>query len=46
MMAFAACEREEGYGSCDIYFSFLRPDGSWSEAQNAGPAINTGQWES
>ena len=46
LMAFAACEREEGYGSCDIYFSFLRPDGSWSEAQNAGPAINTGQWES
>ncbi len=46
IMAFAACDRGDGYGSCDIYFSIRRPDGFWSEAQNAGPAINTGQWES
>lgn len=46
VMAFAACDRGDGYGSCDIYFSIRRPDGSWSEAQNAGPAINTSQWES
>ncbi len=46
VMAFAACDRGDGYGSCDIYFSVRRPDGSWSEAQNAGPAINTTQWES
>lgn len=46
VMAFAACDRDGGYGSCDIYFSIRRPDGSWSEAQNAGPAINTTQWES
>lgn len=46
VMAFAACERGDGYGSCDIYFSIRRADGTWSEAQNAGPAINTTQWES
>ena len=43
---FAACEREGGFGSCDIYASFLQKDGSWSEAVNLGPAINTPMWES
>jgi outer membrane protein OmpA-like peptidoglycan-associated protein len=33
--------REGGYGGADIYVSFLRPDGSWSEAQNLGASINT-----
>lgn len=43
---FAGCERPDGLGSCDIYVSFLRPDGSWTKAMNLGPAINTGLWES
>lgn len=46
VMAFAACDRGDGYGSCDIYFSMQRQDGTWTEAQNAGPEINTTQWES
>lgn len=33
--------RDGGYGGADIYVSFLRPDGSWSEAQNMGAKINT-----
>lgn len=33
--------REGGYGGADIYVSFLRPDGSWSEAQNLGAEINS-----
>ena len=33
--------RDGGYGGADIYVSFLRPDGSWSEAQNLGAGINS-----
>ena len=33
--------RDGGYGGADIYASFLRSDGSWSEAQNLGAGINT-----
>lgn len=43
---FAACDRPDGRGSCDIYASFLEKDGQWSKALNLGPAINTGLWES
>ena len=43
---FAACDRPDGRGSCDIYASFLEPNGQWSNALNLGPAINTGLWES
>lgn len=43
---FAACERQDGFGSCDIFASFKQPDGSWGKAANLGPQINTGLWES
>jgi len=43
-MVFAGCEREDGFGSCDIYLSELTPFG-WSQGKNMGPAINTPQWE-
>ncbi|CAI8271920.1 MAG: Outer membrane porin F [Owenweeksia sp. TMED14] len=43
-MSLAACGREDGYGSCDIYLSFNSKRG-WSDAQNIGSAINTSQWE-
>ncbi len=33
--------REGGYGGADIWVSYLRPDGSWSEALNLGSEINT-----
>ena len=33
--------RTKGYGGLDIYISEKRPDGSFSEAKNAGPAINS-----
>lgn len=42
---FTGCNREGGYGSCDIYFSYLDKNG-WTEPQNIGPAINTKGWES
>ena len=44
-MYFTACERPEGLGRCDIYFSSW--DGiRWSEPANIGKPVNTIYWES
>jgi hypothetical protein len=44
-MYFTACERTDGLGKCDIYFSSF--DGkSWSLPVNIGPPVNTRAWES
>jgi len=44
-MFFAACNRSDGLGSCDIYMSRKTAKG-WSEPVNPGPPLNTGAWES
>ena len=44
-LVFTGCNRRDGFGSCDIYISFLTPKG-WSEAMNLGGAINSDQWDS
>lgn len=44
-LLFAACHREDSYGSCDIYLSRKR-GGKWGRAVNLGPVINTVHWES
>lgn len=45
IMFFTACNREDGFGSCDIYFSrFI--NGRWSEPRNAGQPLNSAAWES
>ena len=38
--------REDGYGQADIYISFKQKDGSWGQAMNMGPQINTENQES
>ena len=44
-MFFTACDRPEGYGRCDIYYSFF--DGKiWSDPTNINAPINTSGWES
>ncbi|MCA1742217.1 MAG: tetratricopeptide repeat protein, partial [Bacteroidales bacterium] len=44
-MYFAACDRNDGYGRCDIYYSFH--DGTrWSPGSNVGAPVNTVYWES
>jgi len=44
IMFFTACNRPDGFGSCDIYFSrFL--NGKWTEPRNAGEPLNTSSWE-
>jgi outer membrane protein OmpA-like peptidoglycan-associated protein/tetratricopeptide (TPR) repeat protein len=44
-LVFTACNRKDGFGSCDLYISYLTNSG-WSEALNLGNRINTDQWES
>ncbi|NVK28710.1 MAG: PD40 domain-containing protein [Flavobacteriia bacterium] len=43
---YTGCDREGGFGSCDIYISFREEDGTYSEGRNLGEAINTRYWES
>ena len=44
-LVFTACNRRDGFGSCDIYISYLTDKG-WSEAVNLGGRINSEFWES
>jgi outer membrane protein OmpA-like peptidoglycan-associated protein/tetratricopeptide (TPR) repeat protein len=44
-LVFTGCNRTDGFGSCDIYISYLTENG-WSQAINLGQRINTDQWES
>lgn len=44
-MYFTACDRNDGQGRCDIYFSTY--DGNrWSPGANLGQPVNTAYWES
>lgn len=38
-------EREEGFGSTDLYISFRAEDGSWGKAINMGAAVNSDKGE-
>lgn len=44
ILFFTACNREYGFGSCDIYFSRFVNE-KWSNPQNAGSPLNTNYWE-
>lgn len=44
-MVFTACNRMDGYGKCDIYYSRKAGD-KWTQPKNIGPPINTAHWES
>jgi outer membrane protein OmpA-like peptidoglycan-associated protein/tetratricopeptide (TPR) repeat protein len=43
-LVFSGCSRPDGFGSCDIYISYLAEQG-WSEAINLGGTINSDQWD-
>ena len=43
-LLFTACNRSDGYGSCDIYYS-RRVNGKWSTPKNAGSPLNSKFWE-
>ncbi|MBL7699684.1 MAG: OmpA family protein [Chitinophagaceae bacterium] len=44
-LIFTGCNFPEGYGSCDLYISYLTPQG-WSAPENLGSNINTESWDS
>lgn len=44
-LIFTGCNFPEGHGSCDLYISYLTPEG-WSTPENMGDSINTDAWES
>ncbi|MEO6949219.1 MAG: OmpA family protein [Ginsengibacter sp.] len=44
-LIFTGCNYPEGFGSCDLYISYLTKKG-WSKPQNMGRTINTEFWES
>lgn len=44
-LIFTGCNFPEGHGSCDLYISYLTPQG-WSAPENLGENINTESWES
>jgi outer membrane protein OmpA-like peptidoglycan-associated protein len=53
ILFFASCVNEfgdygaqdrKGYGSCDIFYA-QKINGRWTAPRNAGPAINTANWE-
>lgn len=44
-LVFTACNRVDGYGSCDLYYS-TRQGKIWEPARNIGPVINSRFWES
>lgn len=44
-LIFTGCNFQNGFGSCDLFISYLTPEG-WSAAENMGPNFNTEFWES
>ncbi|MDR1459318.1 MAG: OmpA family protein [Bacteroidales bacterium] len=44
-LIFTACDREDGMGSCDLYWS-KRIGEIWSKPRNFGKPVNTRYWES
>lgn len=45
LMIFAGCDRADGHGSCDLYYS-MRRGNNWTPARNLGYPVNTPAWES
>ncbi|MDH4271827.1 MAG: hypothetical protein OEW18_07605 [Candidatus Aminicenantes bacterium] len=40
-LIFTSRDRPDGQGGMDLYISFRKPDGTWTEPRNMGPEINT-----
>jgi tetratricopeptide (TPR) repeat protein len=44
-LIFTICNRDDGYGSCDLYWS-KRLGNRWTTPRNLGKPVNTDAWES
>ena len=40
-LIFGSVDRPGGFGGCDLYISFRKDDGTWTQAVNMGEPINT-----
>jgi outer membrane protein OmpA-like peptidoglycan-associated protein len=38
-------QRQDSYGGKDLYVSFAKPDGTWTEPRNMGPVVNSAATE-
>lgn len=45
LLVYTACNRKDGYGGCDLYFSEVKND-RWTQPINIGAPINTKAWDS
>ncbi len=45
LLVFTSCGRNDGYGSCDLYYS-RRKNGTWTPPRNLGPSVNSAAWDS
>jgi OOP family OmpA-OmpF porin len=45
VLVFTTCNREDSYGSCDLYISY-REGNEWSTPKNMGRNVNTTAWDS
>ena len=45
-MVLTVCDRPDGAGSCDLYYSHWSPNYGWETPKPLPGAINTGRWES
>lgn len=44
-LVFTGCNRVDGFGSCDLYISYLK-NGAWSRPLNIGEPVSSRHWES
>ena len=44
-LIFTGCNRRDSYGSCDLYYTRKKADGTWSIPSNMGIAINSISWD-
>ena len=45
MLVYTACNRKEGLGGCDLYYSAVQGN-RWTPPVNMGPVVNTRAWDS
>jgi outer membrane protein OmpA-like peptidoglycan-associated protein/tetratricopeptide (TPR) repeat protein len=45
-MVLTVCDRPDGAGSCDLYYSHWNPNYGWEIPKPLPGALNTGRWES
>ena len=46
LLIYTFCDKRAGFGSCDLFRSNRKADGTWSKPINMGQRINTRHWES